>query len=64
MDAEEHHEKMKIREIVYTQDPKLIHPDVNKIINRYEKRAVKRMKQRTKMGHHAGFPMGYPFRVR
>jgi len=55
---------MKIREIVYTQDPKLIHPDVNRIINRYEKRAVKKVKQRNKMGYHGGFPMEYPLRVR
>ena len=64
MDAAQHSQKMKIREIIYTQDPKLIHPDVNKIINRYEKRATDRVKQRTKMGHHGGFPMGYPFRVK
>jgi hypothetical protein len=63
MDAAKHAKKMKIREIVYTQDPKLIHPDMNRIINRYEKRATKRVKQNTKMGYH-GFPMGYPFRVK
>ena len=55
---------MKIREIVYTQDPKIIHPDVNRVIDKFEKRAQQRTKQRTRMGHNAGFPMGYPFRVR
>jgi hypothetical protein len=64
MDAAKHAKKMKIREIVYTQDPKLIHPDINRIINRYEKRATKRVKQSTKMGYNGVFPMGYPFRVK
>ena len=64
MDAEKHAKKMKIREIVYTQDPKIIHPDVNRVIDKFEKRAQQRTKQRTRMGHNAGFPMGYPFRVR
>jgi len=31
---------------------------------KHELSEAKRVKQRTKMGYHAGFPMGYPFRVR
>jgi len=49
---------MKIREIVYTKDPKIIHPDINNILNKYQKRA----KQKSKMGYHS--MMAYPFRVK
>jgi hypothetical protein len=49
---------MKIREIVYTKDPKIIHPDINKILNKYQKRA----KGKKMMGYHS--MMAYPFRVR
>ena len=58
MDAEKHTEIMKIREIVYTKDPKIIHPDINKILNKYQKRA----KGKRRMGYHS--MMAYPFRVR
>jgi len=50
---------MKIREIIYTKDPKYIQKDVNKIIDKYEKRANNR---RGNMGYHS--MMAYPFRVR
>jgi len=49
---------MKIREIVYTKDPKIIHPDINKILNKYQKRA----KGKSSMGYHS--MMAYPFRVK
>ena len=49
---------MKIREIVYTTDRKIIHPDVNRILDKYQKRA----KGKRKMGYHS--MMAYPFRVR
>jgi hypothetical protein len=58
MDAQKHTEVMKIREIVYTKDPKIIHPDINRIINKYQKRA----KGKRTMGYHS--MMAYPFRVR
>jgi hypothetical protein len=58
VDAEKHTEIMKIREIVYTKDPKIIHPDINKILNKYQKRA----KGKRRMGYHS--MMAYPFRVR
>ncbi len=43
---------------------KYVHPDTNKVIDKYERRAKKRIKNRAKMGYHIGFPMGYPFRVK
>ena len=49
---------MKIREIVYTKDPKIIHPDVKKILNKYQKRA----KGKRAMGYHS--MMAYPFRIK
>ena len=49
---------MKIREIVYTKDPKIVHPDINRIINKHQKRA----KRKSKMGYHS--MMAYPFRVK
>ena len=49
---------MKIREIVYTTDKKIIHPDINKILDKYQKRA----KGKRKMGYHS--MMAYPFRVK
>ena len=49
---------MKIHEIVYTKDRKLIQPDINKILDKYEKRA----KEKKRMGYHS--MMAYPFRVR
>jgi len=49
---------MKIREIVYTNDPKIVHPDINKILNKYQKRA----KSNRSMGYHS--MMAYPFRVK
>ena len=58
MDAQKHTEVMKIREIVYTKDPKIIHPDINRIINKYQKRA----KGKRTMGYHS--MMAYPFRVK
>jgi hypothetical protein len=58
VDAQKHTEVMKIREIVYTKDPKIIHPDINKILNKYQKRA----KGKRTMGYHS--MMAYPFRVR
>jgi hypothetical protein len=58
VDAQKHTEVMKIREIVYTKDPKIVHPDINKIIDKYQKRA----KGKRKMGYHS--MMAYPFRVK
>jgi hypothetical protein len=58
VDAEKHTEVMKIREIVYTKDRKIIHPDVNRILDKYQKRA----KGKRKMGYHS--MMAYPFRVK
>jgi hypothetical protein len=58
VDAQKHTEVMKIREIVYTKDPKIVHPDINKILNKYQKRA----KGKRKMGYHS--MMAYPFRVK
>jgi hypothetical protein len=58
VDAEKHTEVMKIREIVYTKDPKIVHPDINKILNKYQKRA----KGKRTMGYHS--MMAYPFRVK
>jgi hypothetical protein len=58
VDAQKHTEIMKIREIVYTKDPKIIHPDINKILNKYQKRA----KGKRRMGYHS--MMAYPFRVK
>jgi len=49
---------MKIREIVYTKDRKIIHPDVNRILDKYQKR----VKGKRKMGYHS--MMAYPFRVK
>jgi hypothetical protein len=49
---------MKIREIVYTKDPKIVHPDINKILNKYQKRT----KGKRTMGYHS--MMAYPFRVK
>jgi hypothetical protein len=49
---------MKIREILYTTDRKLIQPDVNRILDRYHTRAKKTKSQ---MGYHS--MMAYPFRV-
>ena len=49
---------MKIREILYTKDPKIVHPDINKILNKYQKRA----KGKRSMGYHP--MMAYPFRVK
>ena len=49
---------MKIHEIVYTKDRRLIQPDINKILDKYEKRA----KGKRRMGYHS--VMAYPFRVR
>ena len=43
---------------------KYVHPDTNKVIDKYERRAKNRIKNRAKMGYHIGFPMGYPFRVK
>ena len=45
---------MKIREILAT---KYVHPDVDKILKKYEKRA----KGRATMGYHS--MMAYPYRV-
>tara|TARA_A100001011_G_scaffold394118_1_gene485741 strand:+ start:971 stop:1210 length:240 start_codon:yes stop_codon:yes gene_type:complete len=45
---------MKIREILAT---KYVHPDVDKILRKYEKRA----KGRATMGYHS--MMAYPYRV-
>ena len=45
---------MKIREILTT---KYVHPDVDKILRKYEKRA----KGRATMGYHS--MMAYPYRV-
>jgi hypothetical protein len=47
---------MKIREILYTTDRKLIQPDVNRILDRYHTRAKKTKSQ---MGYHS--MMAYPF---
>jgi hypothetical protein len=58
VDAQKHTEVMKIREIVYTKDPKIVHPDINKILNKYQKRA----KGKRSMGYHS--MMAYPFRVK
>jgi len=58
VDAEKHTEIMKIREIVYTKDPKIVHPDINKILNKYQKR----VKGKRSMGYHS--MMAYPFRVK
>jgi hypothetical protein len=58
VDAQKHTEVMKIREIVYTKDPKIVHPDINKILNKYQKRA----KGKRTMGYHS--MMAYPFRVK
>ena len=49
---------MKIHEIVYTTDRKIIHPDINRILDKYQKRA----KGKKKMGYHS--MMAYPFRVK
>jgi hypothetical protein len=49
---------MKIREIVYTKDRKIVHPDINRILDKYQKRA----KGERKMGYHS--MMAYPFRVK
>lgn len=49
---------MKIREIVYTKDRKIIDPFINKILDKYQKRA----KGKRTMGYHS--MMAYPFRVR
>jgi len=51
-------ECMKIREIIYTKDRKLIQPDINRILDKYEKRA----KGKRQMGYHS--MMAYPFRIR
>jgi len=45
---------MRIKEILAT---KYVHPDVEKILNKYQKQA----KGRSKMGYHS--MMAYPFRV-
>jgi hypothetical protein len=58
VDAEKHTEVMKIREIVYTKDPKVVHPDINRILDKYQKRA----KGKRNMGYHS--MMAYPFRVK
>ena len=47
-------EEMKIKEILAT---KYVHPDVDKILRKYEKRA----KGRSRMGYHS--MMAYPYRV-
>ena len=49
---------MKIRDIVYTKDRKIIDPSINKILDKYQKRA----KGKRKMGYHS--MMAYPFRVK
>ena len=49
---------MKIREIVYTKDRKIIHPDINRIIDKYQKRA----NGKRTMGYHS--MMAYPLRAR
>ena len=48
---------MKIREIVYTKDRKIIDPFINKILDKYQKRA----KGKRTMGYHS--MMAYPYRV-
>ena len=48
---------MKIREILYTKDPKIVHPDINKILNKYQKKAT----GKRSMGYHS--MMAYPYRV-
>jgi hypothetical protein len=58
VDAEKHTEVMKIQEIIYTKDRKNIQPDINRILDKYEKRA----KGKRTMGYHS--MMAYPFRVR
>ena len=45
---------MKIKEILAT---KYVHPDVNKILKKYEKQA----KGRSRMGYHSMTP--YPYRL-
>ena len=47
---------MKIAEVLAT---KYVHPDVDKILKKYEKRARKR----TRMGYAPGF-ISYPYRVK
>jgi len=58
VDAQKHTEVMKIREIVYTKDRKTIDPFINKILDKYQKRA----KGKRTMGYHS--MMAYPFRVK
>jgi hypothetical protein len=58
VDAQKHTEVMKIREIVYTKDPKIVHPDINKILDKYQQKA----KGKKRMGYHS--MMAYPFRVK
>ena len=48
---------MKIKEIIYTKDRKLIQPDINRILDKYEKQA----KGRSRIGYHSS--MAYPYRV-
>ena len=48
---------MKIKEIIYTKDRKLIQPDINRIIDKYEKKA----KRKKRTGYHP--MMAYPYRV-
>ena len=49
---------MKIKEIVYTKNRNNIHKDINRILDKYEKRA----KGKKRMGYHS--MMAYPFRVK
>jgi hypothetical protein len=58
VDAKKHTEVMKIKEIVYTKDRRLIQPDINKILDKYQKRA----KGKRQIGYHS--MMAYPFRVK
>ena len=52
---------MKINEIInYVK--KYVHPDIEKMLNKTEKEAIKRRKKQ-RMGYHPSY-MVYPFRVR
>ena len=49
---------MKIREIVYTKDPKIVHPDINRIINKYQKKAKGQSKGKGRGKGNKGLPPG------
>ena len=53
---------MRIKEITeYVR--KYVHPDIEKQLNKYEKRARKRDKQNIKIGYHPSV-ISYPYRVK